>query len=165
MQLENFTRRDRIWFHTTIGLRYETTPDQLRYVLVELKKLLVGHPRVYPDPARARFVGFGAYSLDIEIFAYVKTSDYNDFLAVREDLLLRIMDLVAASGSSFAFPSQTIYAGADGGLDAERSQVAEAQVRQWRDTKALGLPYFPSEQLAALASTLDYPPKGSAAQP
>ena len=165
MQLENFTRRDRIWFHTTIGLRYETTPDQLRYVLVELKKLLVGHPRVYPDPARARFVGFGAYSLDIEIFAYVKTSDYNDFLAVREDLLLRIMDLVAASGSSFAFPSQTIYAGADGGLDAERSRVAEAQVRQWRDTKALGLPYFPSEQLAALASTLDYPPKGSAAQP
>ncbi len=162
LQLENFSRRDRIWFHTTIGLRYETTPDQLRYVLVELKRLLVSHPRVHPEPARPRFVGFGAYSLDVEIFAYIQTSDFDDFLAVREDLLLRIMDLVAASGSGFAFPSQTIYAGADGGLDAERTKAAEASVEEWRHADALGVPYFRSDQLAGLADTLDYPPRGSA---
>ena len=162
MQLENYTRRDRIWFHHTIGLRYETTPDQLRYVLVELKKLLVAHPKVHPDPARPRFVGFGAYALDIEIFAYIRTGDYNEFLAIQEDLLLRIMDVVAASGSGFAFPSQTIYTGADTGLDAEKTRAAETQVHTWREANALGLPHFRAEQLAALASTLDYPPRGSA---
>jgi MscS family membrane protein len=162
MALENFSRRDRIWFHTTIGLRYETTSDQLRWVLLELKKLLLGHPRVHPEPARARFVGFGAYSLDIELFAYITTSDINEFLAIREDLFLRIMDVVETSGSSFAFPSQTIYAAADVGLNSEKGEAVEAQVRQWREASALGLPDFRPDQLAALADQLDYPPRGSA---
>jgi len=162
MQLENFSQRDRIWFHTTLGLRYETTADQLRCVLIELKTLLVAHPKVHTDPARVRFVGFGAYSLDIEIFAYVKTNNYDEFLAVQEDLLLRIMDVVATSGSSFAFPSQTIYAGVDAGLEEKKGEAAAARVRQWRDANDLWLPHAPPQQLAALAGTLDYPPKGSA---
>jgi MscS family membrane protein len=164
LQLENFTKRDRIWFHPTIGLRYETTSDQLRYVLVELKKLLLMHPRVHPDPARPRFVSFSAYSLDIEIFAYILTSDYNEFLAIQEDLLLRIIDIIAASGTGFAFPSQTIYTGRDSGLDAEKSRAAEVQVQAWRETNALGLPYFPPEEAVKISRTLDYPPKGSAVQ-
>jgi len=162
MQLENFSKRDRIWFHPTIGLRYETTPDQMRYILIELKKMLLGHPKVDPDPARPRFSGFGAYSLDVDIFAYVKTSDYGEYLAIQEDLLLRIMDIVEASGSGFAFPSQTIYAGKDDGLDADRVRAAETQVRAWREANSLGLPDFPRQEIVKLTGTLDYPPKGSA---
>jgi len=162
MQLENFGKRDRIWFHTKLGLRYETTSDQLRYVLVELKKLLVSHPKVHPDPARPRFVALGNYSLDIEIFAYILTSDYDEFLAVQEDLLLRIMDLIQASGTGFAFPSQTIYLGKDTGLDKEKGAASEAQLRRWREAHSLGLPYFRPEQLSVLRGTLPYPPEGSA---
>ncbi|GIW45083.1 MAG: hypothetical protein KatS3mg077_2365 [Candidatus Binatia bacterium] len=162
MQIENFSRRDRIRLAATIGLRYETSPDQLRYVLVELKKLLVSHPKISADPARVRFVNFGAYSLDVEIFAYVETADYNEFLAIREDLFLRIMDIVSESGTGFAFPSQTVYCGQDTGLDAERRARAEAQVRVWREERRLWLPYAPEEEVAALRGTLAYPPPGSA---
>jgi MscS family membrane protein len=162
LQLENFKRRDRIWLHATIGLRYETTPDQLRWILVELKRLLLAHPKVDPDPARARFLRFGAYSLDVEIFAYVSTTDINEFLAVQEDIFLRIMDLVGASGSGFAFPSRTIYAAPDSGLDETRRKAAEDQVRQWRTENRLFLPDPPAKIAASLAATLDYPPAGSA---
>jgi MscS family membrane protein len=138
LQLENFSRRDRIWLHATLGLRYETTADQLRHVLAEVHRLLREDPRVDPEPARIRFVGFGAYSLDCEVFAYIRTADYGEFLAIREDLLLRIMDIVAASGTSFAFPSQTLYVGADPGLDTARSRAAEAQGRRWRAAAGTG---------------------------
>jgi MscS family membrane protein len=140
MLLENFTRRDRIWLRAMIGLRYETSPDQLRFVLVELKKLLAGHPMIDPEPARVRFVGFGDSSLDLEVFAYVRTADYNEFLAVREDVLLRIMDVIASAGTSFAFPSQTLYVGSDGRLDERRTREAEAQVARWRDAGTPPLP-------------------------
>lgn len=163
MSLENYAHRDRIWFSTTLGLRYETTPDQLRHVLIELKKLLVAHPRVHPDPARVRFVSFGAYSLDVEVFAYVTTADINEYLAVQEDLLLRIMDVVAASGTGFAFPSQTIYASSDTGLDAARGRAAEAVVADWRSAGRLGLPTLAPAEARELADSLDYPPRGSAA--
>jgi MscS family membrane protein len=108
LALENFAERDRIWFQTVLGLRYETTADQLRHVLAGLTKLLHDDERVDPDPARVRFVGFGAFSLDLEVFAYIRTRDWAEFLRIREELLLEIMDVVAASGSGFAFPSQTI---------------------------------------------------------
>ena len=163
LQLENFAARDRIRFHTILGLRYETTADQLRHVLIELRRLLLSHPRVHADPARVRFVSFGAYSLDLEIFAYVSTSDWNEFLSIREDLMLRIIDILEASGTGFAFPSQTLYLGKDDGLDEKRSREAEEQVRSWREQKALCLPDFPVAEQHEIRGTLSYPDEGSVA--
>lgn len=162
LHLENFSRRDRLRLTATLGLRYETTPDQLRDVLVEIRSMLYAHPRIDPAPARIRFVGFGAYSLDLEIFAYVGTTDHDDFLAVREDVYLRIMDIVAASGTGFAFPSQTTYLATDGGVDGTKAREAEARVRDARERGELCLPEFPPERVSALRGSLAYPPNGAA---
>lgn len=109
MQLDNFNARDQRLLRTVLGLRYETTPEQLRKVLEELQKLLLYHPRVLEEPVRVRFVGYGAYSLDIEIFAYLLCRDQDTFLAIQEEILLRIADIVDECGADFAFPSQTTY--------------------------------------------------------
>ncbi len=161
VQIENFAKRDRIRLTTIIGLRYETSPEQLRWILVEIRRLLYSHERVLPDPARIRFVNFGAYSLDLEIFAYVNTTDWDEFLEIREDVYLRIMDIVSASGSGFAFPSQTLYLGKDDEPDAERIAAAESQVRAWRENKELYLPKFPREKIREMDDTIKYPPEGS----
>ena len=50
LQLENFSKRDKFWYHPTIGLRYETTPDQLRYILVEVRRMLLRAPQGRPEP-------------------------------------------------------------------------------------------------------------------
>ena len=50
MPIVNLTRRDRILIQAVIGLRDETSPEQLRYILVKLREMLLGHPRVHPDP-------------------------------------------------------------------------------------------------------------------
>jgi MscS family membrane protein len=161
LQLENFALRDSMRLHATIGVRYETTPDQLRYILVEIRKLLYAHERVTPDPARIRFMGFGAYSLDMELFAYVNTSDWNEFLGIREDIYLRIMDIIEASGTGFAFPSQTLYLGKDEGVGAERAREVAEEVERWRDRGELFLPSFPPDRIAALEKTIAFPAKGS----
>jgi len=162
MQIENYARRDRIGFSLTLGLRYETTPDQLRYFLIEMKRMLLAHPKIDPDPARVRFSNFGVNSLDVTLFAYVRTIDHMEFLAVREDVMLRIMEVVAACGTGFAFPSQTVYANTDG-YDAEKARAAEEAVRRWREAGTLFLPHLPEAEVAKVSDTLDYPPKGSAA--
>lgn len=161
LQLENFGRRDKIWYHPTIGLRYETTPDQIRYILVEIRRMLYSHPRVDPDAARVRFTNFGAYSLDLEIFAYVTATDFGEFLEVAEDLNLRIMDIVAGAGSSFAFPSQTTYVEQGEGLDRDAATEAEKAVQRWREQRELFLPRFPPERVRELRGKLDFPPQGS----
>jgi MscS family membrane protein len=161
MPVVNFAARDRMLIQSVIGVRYETSPEQLRYLLVRIREMLLGHPRIHPDPVRARFIGFGASSLDIEVFAYVMTSDQAEFLGIREDVLLRIMDIVEQSGTGFAFPSQTLYFARDDGLHTERTEVAEAQVRQWRDEGRLPFPNFSTEQIRQMRGAVAYPPPGS----
>jgi MscS family membrane protein len=108
-QIENFDARDLVWYHPILGLRYDTRPDQLRRVLERVRELLRSHPRLEPGAGHVRFFRFGDYSLDLEVFAYVKTRDYEEFLAIAEELNLRIMEIVAACGSALALPSQAVY--------------------------------------------------------
>lgn len=162
IQIENLASRDRIRFFATINLRFETTADQLRGLLVDLRGLFLGHPRIANDPLRIRFIGFGASSLDVEIQSYVMTADPNEFFAIREDILLRIMDVVAANGTGFAFPSQTLYMAKDGGLEPEKAQASEGRIRAMRADNALPFPEFAPQQARELSNRLDYPPDGSA---
>ena len=161
MPVVNFAQRDQMLIRSVIGVRCETSPEQLRYLLVKIREMLLGHPHIDPDSVRARFAGFGASSLDIEVFAYVTTTDSAEFLGIREDVFLRVMDIVEQSGTGFAFPSQTLYFTRDGGLHTERTQMAEAQVRQWRDEGRLPFPNFSTEQIQQMRGTLAYPPPGS----
>ena len=161
MQITNFSRRDSNLFHTTLGLRYETTSDQLRLVLARLRELLIRHPMVSMDPARVRFAGYGDFALNVELFAFVNTRDWNEFLAVQEDLNLRIKDVVEGCGTGFAFPSQTLYMERGQGLVPEEIEKAEALVKRWRDEDRLPFPDHETGFRFELANTLDYPPKGS----
>jgi MscS family membrane protein len=133
MNIENFSVRDKFWFHHTIGLLYETSADQLRYVLAEIRKMLREHSKVETDDARIRFVGFGSSSLNLEVFAYVNADEMPEFLGIQEDLLLRTMDIVIKSGTHIAFPSQTTYVASDEQRDAKKTEEAEARVREWRE--------------------------------
>jgi len=146
LMIENYTLRNRFWFHPTLGLRYETTPEQIRYLLVKIRKLLYSHPRIDHGSARARFVRFGTSSLDIEIFSYVRAEDYGGFLEIKEDLMLNIMEIVDESGSGFAFPSQTLYMTKDTGISEEKKFDAEACVQKWREEGNLPLQDFKSKR-------------------
>ncbi len=161
LHLDNFSKREKVWYHPRIRLRYETTPDQVRYILVEIRKVLYAHPKVLADPARIRFAGFGEYSLDLDIFAYVDVTDYGQYLEIAEDLNLRIMEIMAKAGSSFAVPAQRMYVERGKGLDEKLVKAAEAHVKEWREQRALYLPSFPEETIGQLAGSLDYPPTGS----
>jgi MscS family membrane protein len=161
MPVVNFSKRDRMLLQSVIGVRYETSPEQLRYLLIKIREMLLGHPRIHPDPARARFIGYGASSLDLEVFAYVTTSDWAEFLGIREDVLLRVLDIIKESGTGLAFPSQTLYFARDDGPDANGAKAAEAQVRKWREEGHLPFPDFSPEQKNQIRGSRAYPPEGS----
>lgn len=161
MQIVNFTRRDMNLYQCSVGLRYETTPDQLRYVAAKIRKLLIRHSKVLPDPARVRFTEFGASALVLEIFALVRCADWNEFLAVKEDLNLRIAEIVRESGTGFAFPSWTVYFGRDSGVDVARGELAEAEVQKWRAENRLPFPEFDYAERVEMTDTLAFPPEGS----
>ena len=70
---------------------------------------MLTHPRVNPEPARVRFIEIGLNGVKIEVFAYVDTGDINVFLEIQEELLLKMMEVIANSGTGFTLPAQSIY--------------------------------------------------------
>jgi MscS family membrane protein len=124
--------------------------------------MFYAHPKVLDDPARIRLEGFGSFSLDLEVFAYIATIDWGEFLEIAEDLNLRIMDIVQEAGSAFALPSQTLYSEQGQRPDNQLAGAAEQKVHEWRKGHQLFLPKFPAEKIAELKGSLPYPPPGSA---
>ena len=85
-------------------------PGQVRNLLQSITRALKEHPKVETGTLPVRFVGVGTYSLDLEVFAYVLTLDYDEFLRIQQELLLWILDAVEAAGTSLALPTQAYFA-------------------------------------------------------
>jgi MscS family membrane protein len=106
MTLENFSSRDKMLLHITLNLLRNTTPDQMRVLLASLTTILTTHENVETGPLPVRFIGVGTYSLDLEVFAYVLTPSFDEFLRIRQDLLLTVLDAIEAAGTALAVPTQ-----------------------------------------------------------
>jgi MscS family membrane protein len=104
MSLENISSRDKIWFHPTLNLRRDTTSEQLSNVLSSIQEILKNKDKVEVGAIPVRFVGVGPSSLDVEIAAYVKTANYDEFLAIQQDLLLAMLQAVERAGTALAVP-------------------------------------------------------------
>lgn len=159
--IENFAARDRYLFSPTIDLRYETTADQIRFLLAEIRAILYSHPFISPDPARIRFEELGESSLKLGIWSYITAPSFDEYLEVKEDVLLRIMDKVKESGTDFAFPSQTLYIANDSGISMEKAEAAKQRVEQWRDNNELPIPNFDVDEIRKMRGSITYPTEGS----
>ncbi len=109
MTLENYSKRDRMWFHPTIRLRRDTTPDQIRQMMDAVKLILEKHELVDASGVPLRFSKITDQSLDLEIFAYVQTPDFNEYLKVQSELLLQMLEASYGLGIGLAVPFQEEY--------------------------------------------------------
>ena len=109
MSLETLSARDEFWFHPIMGLRYETTPVQLRSVITDIRKLLTEHSSIVSSSVRVRFLRLSAFALEVEICAYVIARDWDSFISIQEELLFNVLNIVKETGTGIAYPSQTLY--------------------------------------------------------
>jgi len=124
INVENLSRRDKILFKTVLGLHQDTTAAQVDHVLTEIRGVLSHHDKVEKETIRVRLTELASASTNVEIFSYILTRDFNEFAAVREDLLLRIMNFVEDSGTTLASPSQTLYLSGDPGAGKDKINAA-----------------------------------------
>jgi MscS family membrane protein len=130
--IENFATREKILAQSTLRLRYGTTVEQVTRILSDIRKILAENPSVERETSRIRLVNFGSESIELEVFAYIVTADYNRFLEVREELLLQMASIVEAAGSGFA-PTRFIYV-----------QGPDSEARALRSTRDAGARRDPS---------------------
>ena len=109
MTLEDLSARDRFWLNQLISVEYQNPGSALSRLREDVRKLLESDRTVIPGTVRVRFLRFAESSLELEIVAYVTAKDWNHFLELKEDLLIKIRDLMVSAGVSIAYPAHAVY--------------------------------------------------------
>jgi len=133
MTLENFAKRDKMWFHPTIRLRRQTSPEQVRQMMQAIREILAKHEMVDAAGVPLRFTKITDQSLDLDIFAYVLTPESNRFLEVQTELLLQILEASHRLGIGLSVPFQEAY---NVPVAADESIVPHPFLAFHEDTKA-----------------------------
>ncbi len=107
-EIENFTQRDKILYRTHLRLSYKDTPEQIKQVLTKIRELIDQHEFIDEENSRVRFLEFGKYAQELELFVYIKTRNFDEYLEHREDINLKINDIVASAGVELVIPASTV---------------------------------------------------------
>jgi len=93
-----------------IGLIYSTTSDQFEIILNNIRTYISEDDRVdHSVTEMVHLVAFNASSVDINLYYFTKTTDWLLWRKIVEEHMLAFMKIVDSAGSSFAFPSQSVY--------------------------------------------------------
>ncbi len=137
--LENFRFRDKILCKQTLRLRYDLSPDHLRYALGQLRDVLRQHAKVEEATSRVRVMRFGENAIEVEVYAYILERDYAVFLATQEDLLLQLMEALERTGAAVALPTQTTMVTQDAWVDPAKAAAAAKAIEKARNPGVPGL--------------------------
>jgi MscS family membrane protein len=140
MQFGNLTRRSKLLINQTFALRIETEVEQLRFVLDRVQTMLDQHPAIEAGTSRVRVTNFVGAAFELELVAYGKTGDWAQFTAIRQDVILKIAEIVEASGTRFAAPTQLAYLSRDRGIDADKTNSIVRHVSELRASDKFEFP-------------------------
>lgn len=124
LSINNFSRMPKRRIKLTVGVTYETSGEQMRLAVAEIRAMLKEHPAIDQEFMLVNFTDFAASSLDILVYCFTRTTIWADYLEAREDVCLKIMYILENLGMEIAFPSRSIYLrGMEGdGLPAEAQE-------------------------------------------
>jgi MscS family membrane protein len=142
MQFENMRARTKLLINQNFSLRIETQVEQLRFVLDRVKSMLDEHTAIESGSSRVRVIAFAGAAFEFELFAYGKTGDWTELTAIRQDVILKIADIVEAAGTRFAAPTQLTYLSTDAGVDEKKKGEIVRHMTELHATDAFR---FPSE--------------------
>ena len=107
-KIENLTQRDKILYRTRLRLSYNDTPAQVKQVLAKIRELIDSQDYIDEAGSRVRFLEFGEYAQELELYIYIKTKDFVEYLGYREDINLHISDIIEAAGAQLTVPVKTV---------------------------------------------------------
>ncbi len=105
----NWSEMNKRRIKMTMGLTYSTTSVQMRQILKEIRELLHNDDDIHQQTIYVHFTEFQESALGIFCYFFTKTTQWGEYMQVRERINLELMGIVEKNGTSFAFPSQSLY--------------------------------------------------------
>ena len=109
ISIENPSRMTNRRIKETMGVRYADV-HKMRQITADVKTMLQNHPEIDTDQTMiVNFDKFNSSSLDFFIYTFTKTTEWIRFHEIKEDVLLKVSDIVESHGAEMAFPTRTLH--------------------------------------------------------
>ena len=109
ISVENPSRMQNRRIKETIGIRYDDAA-KMQIITTQVEKMLKNHAEI--DTNKTLMVNFNSFapsSLDFFIYTFTKTKNWEEYHSIKQDILLKVMKIIADNGAEIAFPTSTIY--------------------------------------------------------
>jgi len=107
--ITNWSRMGKRRITYRLGVAYNATPEQLQQCVERLRQMLESHPEIHPETIFVYFEKFGDSALEIFFYFFTKTTNWQKYLEVQQDVNLQVMQIVKETGLTIAFPSTSVY--------------------------------------------------------
>ena len=110
LTVENPSRMRNRRIYEIVGVRYDDV-GVVEQIVRDIREMLKAHPEMETENRTliVNLLSFGPSSLDIMVYTFTKTTDWVRFHGIKEDVMLKIADIVSGRGADFAFPTQTLH--------------------------------------------------------
>ena len=107
--ITNWSRMTMRRIKMTVGLTYDTSSTQMQTILTQIRTMLQDDPDIDNTTILINFTDFQDSALGIFCYFFTNTTNWQEYLMIRERMNLNIMKIVEDNKASFAFPSQSVY--------------------------------------------------------
>ena len=107
--IQNWSAMGKRRIKLNVGVTYDATPDQLRAGVAAIRDIIEKDERFKQDFSLVNFHDFGESSLSIFVYLFTVTTNWAEYMQIREEFLLAIMDRFKELGLEFAFPTRTVH--------------------------------------------------------
>ncbi|WP_163971451.1 mechanosensitive ion channel family protein [Oceanobacillus halotolerans] len=111
--ITNWSKMGKRQITFTLRLAYDTPASKIEVVVQEIQSLLENHPEVHPETIFVNFDQYKEYGVDLFLYFFTKTTDWGAYLKVREDINLKILQILERESVTIAIPSQKLYVDQD----------------------------------------------------
>lgn len=107
--ITNWSRMDKRRITFMLGVNYSTPREKIEKCVTDIREMLRSHPDIHQETIFVNFDSYGESSLNIFLWFFTKTTVWEEFLQVKEDVNLKIMSILEDEGVTVALPSTSIY--------------------------------------------------------
>ncbi len=144
ISVENPSRMENRRIFETVGVRYDDV-TRLKAIVDEVRQMLIDDDRMETEKQTliVNFTTFGASSLDFFVYTFTKTVNWVEFHQIKEEIMLRISDIIGKHGAEIAFPTSTLHvphpvALARADTDSEGERTIDSEPEEGREDRAEG---------------------------
>ncbi|MEM7154957.1 MAG: mechanosensitive ion channel family protein [Myxococcota bacterium] len=107
--IQNWSRMQKRRIKLEVGLSYDTTSDQMRAAVQAIRDIIEGDDRFHHDFYLVNFHEMAESSLNVFCYFFTKTTNWAEYMQIRQEFLLAVMDATQKLGLEIAFPTRTLH--------------------------------------------------------